>query len=103
MENGQRVYLIVSSQTGKVLERERVYVSLKHANTRLEYWRRWRRGENAKVVEYKPVPEDHERLESQEIIKEDFTEVVNAEVSLQPIIGVEQLARLIKGCDSNGN
>lgn len=49
------------------------------------------------------IPEDHEGLESWGIIKEDFTEVVNAEVSLQPIIGVEQIARLIKGCDSNGN
>jgi hypothetical protein len=63
----------------------------------------WRSNKNAKVVEYKPVPEGHERLESWGIIKEDFTEAVNAEVSLQPIIGVEQLARLIKGCDSNAD
>jgi hypothetical protein len=54
MENGQRVYLIVNSQTGEVLERQRVYVSLKHANARLSYWN-WRSNKNAKVVEYKPA------------------------------------------------
>lgn len=51
MENGQKVYLIINSQTGEVLERERVYVSLKHANQRLSYWRP---NQNPKVVEYIP-------------------------------------------------